>query len=160
MVSEYYWVVTLGNHPLYNALILTPLRRTKRMSLVPLCQRQLSGSTSCLYRGCAPCGGGAMMLQLSPEVLVTYPGFIQLSERAPSPVSLYLYTDTPCFTHMNPRVHTIELVLPRLIYSPILSKIITTADIFICNHMMLWTAMWPSIAYNTILRSLAAHPTS
>ena len=37
---------------------------------------------------------------------------------SPSPVTLLLYTSVPCWTQMNPGVHTIALVLTRFFGSP------------------------------------------
>ena len=52
----------------------------------------------------------------------------------PSHVDLHLYGNTPCCPQINTGVHTIDLVLPRFVYSHTLSKVLTTTARVVFTH--------------------------
>ena len=83
--------------------------------------------------------------------------FFHYLKLAPSPYSLCFYVATSCSPHTNHGVHTIALVLPRLVCSPTLSNILTTAISVVCTQIGLRPDMRPPSAWNTILWSLATN---
>ena len=61
-------------------------------------------------------------------VLLFYP------KVSPSPIALLLYENVSCWPQINPRVHTIALVLPRFVWRSTLLNILTISVRVVCTN--------------------------
>ena len=78
---------------------------------------------------------------LPPALLTTHPGFLPLPNVTPSPINILLYAAVPDLPQRKPGVHTIALVLPRLVSSTTLLNNLTTTISVLWNQMGLCPAI-------------------